>query len=310
MAGRPPKNPRRVGRPHRALLFLFLPIIIASCGRPPELFVRIDGSSTVFPIAEAVAEEFLKEEPRVRVTIGVSGTGGGFEKFANGEIDIQNASRAITPSEAAAASNKGVDYLELPVAFDGLTVVVHTENTWVDYLTLEELRALWMPGSGVDSWDDLREGWPAQPIHLYGPSTDSGTFDYFTEAVVGEVGASRPDYTASEDDNVLITGVANDRYALGYFGYAYYVENQERLKAVPIESGRGPIAPTPETINEGSYAPLSRPVFIYVNRKALQRPEVFSFVRFMLTHGPDLVREVGYVPLPAERYAALLEQIE
>ena len=231
--------------------------------------VSLDGSSTVYPISEAIAEEFLSVAPRVRVTVGVSGTGGGFKKFLSREIDINDASRTIKNSEVEEARANGIDYLEIPVAFDGLSVVVNPNNTWVDHLTVDELRMIWQPGSMVDSWDDIRPNWPQLPIRLYGPGTDSGTFDYFTEAVNGESGASRPDYTASEDDNVLVQGISGDENALGFFGYAYYIENQENLKIVPIDDGNGPVAPTARSINEGTYSPLSRPIFVYLNTKFL-----------------------------------------
>lgn len=240
--------------------------------------VSLDGSSTVYPISEAIAEEFLSVAPRVRVTVGVSGTGGGFKKFLSREIDINDASRTIKNSEVEEARANGINYLEIPVAFDGLSVVVNPNNTWVDYLTVDELRMIWQPGSMVDSWDDIRPNWPQLPIRLYGPGTDSGTFDYFTEAVNGESGASRPDYTASEDDNVLVQGISGDENALGFFGYAYYIENQDNLKIVPIDEGSGPVAPTAQSINDGTYSPLSRPIFVYLNTDSLARPEVRSFV--------------------------------
>ena len=228
--------------------------------------VSLDGSSTVFPVSEAVAEEFLAVQPRVRVTVGVSGTGGGFQKFAAGEVDISDASRVIRDSEAEAARANGIDFMEIAVAYDGLSVIVNTENTWVDYLTVDELNMIWAPGSAVDSWNDVRPEWPDQPLRLYGPGTDSGTFDYFTEVVNGNSGASRPDYTASEDDNVLVQGISGDVNALGFFGYAYYIANEAVLKLVPIDGGEGPISPSATTINDGSYSPLSRPIFIYLSK--------------------------------------------
>lgn len=268
--------------------------------------IRIDGSSTVYPISAAVAEEFMKRHPGVNVTVGVSGTGGGFQKFARGEIEIANASRPIKDPERAAAQQAGIAYVELAVAIDGIAVVVHPGNDWVDHLTVEELRRIWGPGSAVRTWRDVRPGWPDRPIKLYGPGPDSGTFDYFTEAVVGEARAHRSDYTASEDDNVLVVGVSGDRDALGYFGYAYYEENRGALRAVPVDAGQGPVAPTPETLADGRYAPLSRPIFIYVDAEAYRtRPEVRAFVDFYLDHAQELAREVGYVPLPD---AVLAEQ--
>ena len=266
--------------------------------------VSLDGSSTVYPISEAIAEEFLSVAPRVRVTVGVSGTGGGFKKFLSREIDINDASRVIKNSEVEEARANGIDYLEIPVAFDGLSVVVNPNNTWVDYLTVDELRMIWQPGSMVDSWDDIRPNWPQLPIRLYGPGTDSGTFDYFTEAVNGESGASRPDYTASEDDNVLVQGISGDENALGFFGYAYYIENQDNLKIVPIDEGNGPVAPTARSINDGTYSPLSRPIFVYLNTDSLARPEVRSFVDFYIDNAAGIANEVGYIELPEEMYQA------
>jgi phosphate transport system substrate-binding protein len=210
----------------------------------------------------------------------------------------------------AVAEEHGVHFIELPVAYDGISVVVSPENDFVDHLTTEELKKIWQPGSKVESWSDVRKGWPDSPITLYGPGTDSGTFDYFTEAINGKSQACRPDFTASEDDNVLVQGVAGDAGALGFFGYAYYAENTERLKLVPIDGGSGPVTPTPETINDGSYAPLSRPIFIYVSRTAADRPEVEAFVRFYLEQAPQLVAEVGYVALPDELYALASKRLE
>jgi len=264
--------------------------------------VSLDGSSTVFPVSEAVAEEFLAVQPRVRVTVGVSGTGGGFQKFVAGEIDISDASREIRDSEAEAARINGIEYLEIPVAYDGLSVIVNKNNTWVDYLTIEELNMIWAPGSSVDSWNDIRPEWPDQPLRLYGPGTDSGTFDYFTEVVNGDSGASRPDYTASEDDNVLVQGISGDVNSLGFFGYAYYVANESVLKLVPIDGGNGPIGPNSVTINDGSYSPLSRPIFIYVSKPSAARPEVRAFVEFYLDQAPALAAEVGYVAMPQVEY--------
>lgn len=266
--------------------------------------VSLDGSSTVYPISEAVAEEFLTEAPGVRTTVGVSGTGGGFKRFLNGETDINDASRPISASEKEIAAANGLEYLEIAVAYDGLSIVVNPSNTWVDHLTTAELQMIWQPGSTVDSWNDIRAEWPDQPIRLYGAGTDSGTFDYFTEVINGEAGASRADYTASENDNVLVTGIAGDENALGYFGYAYYQENQDKLKVVPIDSGSGPILPNATTINDGTYAPLSRPLFIYLSKAAAAKPQVRAFVEFYLEIAPQIVDEVGYIPLPAADYAA------
>ena len=264
--------------------------------------VSLDGSSTVYPISEAVAEEFQATAPDVRVTVGVSGTGGGFKRFLATETDINDASRPISESEIADAATKGLEYLEIEVAFDGLSVVINPSNTWVDYLTVAELKMIWQPGSTVDSWNDICAEWPDQPIRLYGAGTDSGTFDYFTEVINGEAGASRPDYTSSEDDNVLVQGIEGDENAMGYFGYAYYFENMDKLKLVPIDSGNGPVAPNPTTINDGTYNPLSRPLYIYLSKTGAAKPQVRAFVEFYLEIAPQIVSEVGYIALPAADY--------
>ncbi len=275
--------------------------------------VKVDGSSTVFPITEAVAEEFgkVREHRRVRVTVGVSGTGGGFKKFLAGETDINDASRPIKQKEIDKARKNDVKFVELPVAYDGLSVVVNKKNTWVDYLTVAELNKIWKPGSTVKTWKDIRSNWPDQKIQLYGPGTDSGTFDYFTEVINGKSQVSRSDFTKSEDDNVLVKGVAGDKGSLGYFGFAYYIENKDKLKVVPIKQGnKKPVAPTMTTINNGSYAPLSRPIFIYVNLQSAKKPEVRKFIHFYLQHAKELVKEVGYVPLLDQDYKKHLDQFE
>lgn len=272
--------------------------------------IKIDGSSTVFPITEAVAEEFKKINPDVNTTVGISGTGGGFKKFTVGETDISDASRPIKDKEKKVAEENKIEYIEIPVAYDGLSVVVNKDNTWVDKLTVEELKKIWEPESKVKKWNQIRPEWPDMEIKLYGPGTDSGTFDYFTEAINGKEKASRSDYTPSEDDNVLVQGVAGDKGALGYFGFAYYVENKDKLKIVPIDAGTGAVAPEEKTINDGTYKPLSRPLFIYVSKAALQRPEVKEFVKFYLTEGPKLVPQVGYIALPENMYKESLSKIE
>jgi phosphate transport system substrate-binding protein len=294
-----------------------LALLIASTGFSDTKIlkgtVKVDGSSTVFPITEAVAEEFgkVREHRRIRVTVGVSGTGGGFKKFLAGETDINDASRPIKQREIDIARKNGIQYIELPVAYDGLSVVVNKSNTWVDYLTVAELHKIWKPGSTVKTWKDIRSNWPDKKIQLYGPGTDSGTFDYFTEVINGKSQVSRSDFTKSEDDNVLVTGVAGDKGSLGYFGFAYYVENKDKLKVVPIKQGsKKPVAPTMTTINNGSYAPLSRPIFIYVNLKSAKKPEVREFVRFYLKQAKELVKEVGYVPLPDQNYQKHLDKFE
>ncbi|HUF11903.1 MAG TPA: PstS family phosphate ABC transporter substrate-binding protein [Longimicrobiales bacterium] len=266
--------------------------------------IQIDGSSTVYPITEAVAEEFMAETGGdVRVTVGVSGTGGGFKRFCSGETEISNASRPIKDSESEQCEAAGVEPVELTIAHDGISVIAHPDNTFVDCLTVEELNAIWRPGSTVQRWSDVRPNFPNQQIKLYGAGTDSGTFDYFTEAINGEEDASRSDYTASEDDNTLVQGVAGDPGSLGYFGYAYYVENRDKLKLLGVDSGSGCVQPSPETIRGGTYTPLSRPVYIYVARSALERPEVRAFVDFYLEHGGELSSAVGYVALEDSAYA-------
>ncbi len=273
--------------------------------------VLIDGSSTVFPIAEAMAEEFgIAHEGRIRAPVGSSGTGGGFKKFCAGETDISNASRPISEEEAELCRENGIEPLELPIAWDGLTVVKNPANDWAVCMTVEELRRVWQPGSTITRWSEVRDGWPDAEIKLYGADTDSGTFDYFTEAIMGEGGASRDDYTASADDNVLVVGVAGDEASLGYFGFAYYVENTERLDAVEIDGGAGCVAPTRETIENGSYTPLSRPMFIYAKAESMERPVVEAFLRFWMENSAALVPEVGYVPLSESEYAENLTRIE
>jgi len=270
-----------------------------------EKAVRVDGSSTVYPITEAVAEDFRTPHPDTRVTVGISGTGGGFKKFVAGEIDIADASRPIKPEEASAAQVASIDYIELPIAYDGLTIVVNHDNKFVDHLSIEELNKIWAPESQVKMWSEVRSGWPKEEIHLYGPGHDSGTFDYFTEVVNGKAQACRADYTASEDDNVLVQGVAGDKGSLGFFGFAYYAENEDKLRAVPIMTDAGPVAPSHETIANGTYKPLSRPIFIYAAAKAVERPEVLTFVTFYLDNAPKLVSQVGYVQLSDALYAAM-----
>lgn len=274
--------------------------------------IEIDGSSTVFPITEAVAEEFQLVAGKVQTTVGISGTGGGFSRFCAGETDISDASRPIKAEELAECEQNGIAFVEIPVAFDGLTVVVNPENDWVDSLTVEELNHIWRPDDPAQTWADVRAGWPDNEIVLFGPGTDSGTFDYFTETINGEVGAIRPDFTASEDDNVLVIGVEGEKNALGYFGLSYFVNNAERLKAVPINGGDGPVSPSDETVNNGTYTPLSRPLFIYVRIDSLAKPEVRAFVEFYLGDtGRALVStpEVGYVQLPAELYTLAQERV-
>lgn len=279
------------------------------CGGDVRKIV-IDGSSTVQPISEAVGEEFTKKNPSIQVSVGTSGTGGGFKKFVKGEIDINDASRPIKEKEAAAAAEAGIEFIELPVAFDGISIIVHPNNGFVDHLTVAELKKIWEPGSTVKKWSDVRPGWPDEELKLYGPGADSGTFDYFTHAINGEERACRKDFTASENDNVLVTGVSGDEHAMGYFGFAYYEENRDKLKIVPVVDNGAPVAPSQETINNGSYTPLSRPIFIYVSTEAAKKEHVKQFVRFYLENAPKLVAEVGYVPLPDSVYKLALERFE
>jgi phosphate transport system substrate-binding protein len=275
--------------------------------------VQIDGSSTVFPVTEAVAEEFQKSKKgKVKVTVGISGTGGGFKKFCRGEIDISDASRPILKQEIEACKASGVEFFELPVAYDALTVIVNPKNDWATSMTVAELKKIWEPAAQgkVTNWNQVRPKWPDAPLKLFGAGADSGTFDYFTEAIVGKAKSSRGDFTASEDDNVLVQGVANDRNALGFFGFAYYIENQKKLKAVAIDGGKGPVAPSAKSVEDGTYQPLSRPIFIYVSKKALAKPEVKEFVEFYLKNAPALVKEVKYVALPAKAYTLGLEHLQ
>src|SRR5437773_5308855 len=276
--------------------------------------VKVDGSSTVFPITEAVAEEFQKaKKQQVKVTVGISGTGGGFKKFCRGETDISDASRPILDKEMADCKAAGIEYFELPVAFDALTVVINPKNGFIKQLTVAEMKKIWEPAAQgkLTRWNQVNAAWPDQPMKLFGPGADSGTFDYFTEAIVGKAKSSRGDFTASEDDNVLVQGIANDRNALGYFGFAYYIENQKKLKAAPIDAGKGPVLPSAKTVEDGSYQPLSRPIFIYVSKKSLDsRPEVREYVEFYLKNAPSLVKQVKYVALPQSAYTVALEHVK
>ena len=271
--------------------------------------VMVDGSSTVFPITEAVAEEFFGAHPKVRVTVGESGTGGGFKKFLNDETDINDASRPIKGSELEKAAEKGIEYIELPVAYDGIAIVVNKDNDFLETLTVEQLSKIWSADSKVTKWSDVNPDWPAEDIKLYGPGAASGTFDYFIEVILDKQ-AIRADFTQSEDDNVIVTGVAGDKFGLGFFGFAYWVENKDRLKLLSIDGGNGPITPSTATINDGTYAPLSRPLFIYVRKKALENETVKTFVDFFLENAATLAAEVGYVALPSAIHELTMKRYE
>ncbi|MEN0648495.1 PstS family phosphate ABC transporter substrate-binding protein [Caldifermentibacillus hisashii] len=271
--------------------------------------VAVDGSSTVFPIMEAVVEEYNMNQPNVKVSVGMSGTGGGFEAFAAGETDISNASRPIKDEEKAALEKAGIEYTEFEIAYDGLSVVVNKDNDWVDYLTVDDLKKIWVEDGTTKKWSDIRDGWPEEEIKFYSPGTDSGTFDYFDEVVLdGQPIVEKA--TLSEDDNTLVTGVTGDKNAIGYFGYAYYAENKDQLKVVPIDNGNGAVEPTHETVESGKYTPLSRPLYIYVKNESLSKPEVYDFVKFALENVGTLSEEVGYVSLPKEKYDKALSTLE
>jgi phosphate transport system substrate-binding protein len=263
--------------------------------------IEADGSSTVGPFTTAAAERFQNENSGVQVTVGVSGTGGGFERFCRGETDLSNASRPIKDEEAQLCSDAGIEYTEFQVANDALTVVVNMENDWADCLTVEQLNTIWEPGSKVSNWNQVDPAFPDQQLKLFGAGTDSGTFDYFTDVINGEEGASRSDYAATEDDNVTVTGVSGDKGALGYFGFSYYEENQDTLKALEIDGGEGCVAPSVENAQNGSYAPLSRPLFIYAKNEALGKPEVEAFVRYMIDNATEIAEAAQYVPLTDEQ---------
>jgi phosphate transport system substrate-binding protein len=303
--------------PHYAAVVLVVSFVIgcggnqqtADEGGDQPALITVDGSSTVFPISEAIAEEFGKANRNLRTpTVGISGTGGGFQKFCRGETDVSNASRPIRPAEIEACRAAGVEYVELPIAYDGLAIVVNPKNSWADRITVAELKILWSPDAQgkITRWSQVRASWPNREIRLFGAGVDSGTYDYFTEAIVGKEGASRGDFTSSEDDNVLVQGVASDELALGFLPLAYVEQNRERLRIVPVDdenadNGAGPIVPSSETVRNGTYQPLSRPLFVYVSRKAADRPEVQQFVDMFFTRG-DLVREVGYIELTPQIY--------
>lgn len=300
----------------RKIIFILVAALAFSCGKSQKL--EIDGSSTVYPITEAVTVAFKKQYPDVKVSVNFSGTGGGFKKFLRKEIDISNASRPISEKELKQAKEQGVEFIELPVAFDGLAVVVHPDNDWVDYMTVAELKKLWEPEAQgkITKWSQIREGWPDKEIHLYGAGTASGTFDYFTEAIVGKAKASRGDYTASEDDNVLVQGISTDPLALGYFGLEYYLQNKDKLKIVPVDdndpsNGEGPVVPSMETVKNGTYQPLSRPLLVYVRVESLEKKQVVQdYMNFYVNKVDSIVPQTGYIPLSDEIYSLVQERLK
>lgn len=296
------------------LTILIITMVIIACGEKQEKkdsnatvlsgTIKVDGSSTVYPITEAVAEEFRTVQSKVKVTIGVSGTGGGFKKFSRGETNLSNASRPIKDKEKKACEENNINYLELEVAYDGLAVLVNPANDWVDNFTVEELKKIWEPAAQgkIMKWNQIRPEWPNKEIHLFGPGVASGTYDYFTEAIVGKSGSSRGDFTASEDDHVLVQGIAGDKYSLGFFGLAYYAENKDKLTLIGVHNGEKVVKPTLETVSNGTYRPLSRPLFVYVNSTSIKSPEVVEFVNFYIKNAGELSKDVGYIPLPEENY--------
>ncbi|GFZ90945.1 phosphate ABC transporter substrate-binding protein [Aquaticitalea lipolytica] len=307
----------------KQILIILVAVIALSCGENKKSSessnsemlsgtIQVDGSSTVFPVTEAVAEEYRTEQPDVKVTIGVSGTGGGFKKFSRGETNISNASRPIKDIEIEACKENNITYVELEVAYDGLAVLVNPENTWVDSFTIEELKKIWEPAAQgkIMKWNQIRPEWPNEEIHLFGPGVASGTYDYFTEAIVGKSGSSRGDFTASEDDHVLVQGIAGDKYSLGFFGLAYYTENADKLTLIGVHNGTEVVKPTLETVSNGTYKPLSRPLFIYVNSTSVKSPEVVDFVNFYLNNAGELAEDVGYIPLPADIYKKQIENFK
>lgn len=307
----------------KIVFIISLAIVAISCGEKKEKkatsetavldgTIKIDGSSTVFPVTEAVAEEFRAVQPKVKVTIGVSGTGGGFKKFSRGETNLSNASRPIKDKEIEACKENNITYLELEVAYDGLAVLVNPENDWVDSFTVEELKKIWEPAAQgvIMKWNQIRPEWPNEEIHLFGPGVASGTYDYFTEAIVGKSGSSRGDFTASEDDHVLVQGIVGDKYALGFFGLAYYAENKDKLTLIGVNNGEEVVKPTLETVSNGTYSPLSRPLFVYVNSTSVKSAEVVEFVNFYIDNAAELSEDVGYIPLPSELYTKQKENFK
>ncbi|RLD77711.1 MAG: protein sphX [Bacteroidetes bacterium] len=310
----------------KTIIILFsIAVLTLSCGEKKEKSestkgditklsgtIKVDGSSTVYPITEAVAEEFRTVQPKVKVTIGVSGTGGGFKKFSRGETNISDASRPIKDKEKKACAENNINYIQLEVAYDGLAVLVNPKNDWVESFTIEELKKIWEPAAQgkIMRWNQIRPEWPDKEIHLFGPGVASGTYDYFTEAIVGKSGSSRGDFTASEDDHVLVQGIAGDKYSLGFFGLAYYAENKDKLTLIGVHNGEKVVKPTLETVSNGTYRPLSRPLFIYVNSTSVRQTEVVEFVNFYLDNAAELSKDVGYIPLPKENYTQQKESFK
>jgi len=306
-----------------SVVLLAIVVVAAGCGRGGSTSegdngsssdvsgsISADGSSTVGPLVTAAAERFRREHPKVRITVGISGTGGGFERFCNGETDLSNASRPIKDEEREACRKKGIEYVEFQVANDGIAVVVNKENTWAKCLAVARLKKIWEPTSKVDSWDDVDSKFPDNEMKLYGPGTDSGTFDFFTDTIVGEEGASRSDYSATENDNVTVQGVGGEKGSLGYFGLSYYEENKEDLKALEIDGGNGCVSPAVETVQNGTYTPLSRPLFVYVKTTSFERPEVKVFLRFIIENGPEIATAARFVPLTAAQQREAEQKLE
>jgi phosphate transport system substrate-binding protein len=285
-------------------------LLAAGCGGGGGATIVADGSSTVSPFTTRAAESFQQENPDTNVTVGISGTGGGFERFCADETDLSDASRPIEEDEAKACADAGIEYVEIPVANDALTVIVNSENDWATCITSDELERMWEPGSKMSTWRDVRTNYPDEPLRLYGPGTDSGTFDFFTGAIVGEEGSSRADYQASEDDNVTVEGVAGERGGLGYLGFSYFEENQGRLKALAVDGGDGCVEPNEPNAQSGAYKPLSRPLFIYVKRNSLERPEVEAFMRHVLDNEPTIADDAQFVPLTNEQLASAKSTLE
>jgi phosphate transport system substrate-binding protein len=303
-----------------SVIVLSVGLLFAACNRSQQKnegtenkelsgTIQIDGSSTVYPVTEAVAEEFRTVQPNVKITIGSSGSGAGFKKFARGETDISDASRAIKEKEIKASEKNNINYLEVRVALDGIAIVVNKENTWLESITTEELKQLWKPNSDINYWSDIRPEWPDEGIQLFGPSTAHGTYDFFTEKIVGESGASRSDYNAVSDYNVAVQGISANKYSMGYFGLAYYTENKDKLKLISVDNGNGAVFPSVKTVGDGTYSPLARPLYIYVNIKSAHRKEVLEFVRFYINNAPKLSKDVGYIPLPTAEYNDALTQL-